>query len=624
MSNSSHSVKQNTLLIAALGIVFGDIGTSPIYTFKECFIGAGIETSVENIFGIASIAFWLMILVVTLKYVVFVLQADNKGEGGILALYGSLIEHVKKGNGTKIVTILGLIGAALFWGDSVITPAISVLSAIEGLTVIDPRLKKWVIPVTVGILLSLFLYQKNGTGKIGTLFGPIMLLWFSLLGILGVIHILDQPHVLNALNPMYAFKFLYTHPARTFTVMGYCILVVTGVEALYADMGHFGKRIIRISWLTFVFPCLTLNYLGQAAALIKNPANIEHLFFSLVPEGLLIPFVVLATIATIIASQAVISGVFSLALQAIQLGLLPPFSVVYTSEDHMGRIYVPLVNYIMLAHVVFIVMTFQSSSNLAGAYGLAVSAIMVITTTLILWASHSIWNWHPIKTILLGLVLVPVDSVLFLSNIRKLDGGASLAVFAGMILLFVMLSWRHGESIKKHKTEHSSTTTEKFAEALSSSELVKTKGIGIYLTPYPDHMPYTFFHAVEQIMAVPKEAYGMSILFHSQPHIAAENRIELKKYSKNFTHITAHYGYMQNVRMADIIRSCNNLELDISSDDVTFYVARSIPIVKAQNILELLLEACYVFFARNVKSFVRRIKIHDDRVIQIGMRVILE
>ncbi len=616
---------RNTLLVAALGIVFGDIGTSPIYTFRECFMGANIEASLLNIYGIASITFWLMCIVVSIKYVTFVLRADNNGEGGILALYALLIEKMKQHKHRGVVSILGLVGAALFWGDSVITPAISVLSAVEGLSYVSHSFKPWVLPITVVILLVLFLHQKYGTEKIGILFGPIMTLWFTVLGVLGILHIIDNPTVLSALNPYHAFRFLAEEPKRLITVMGFAILVVTGVEALYADMGHFKKNTIHVSWLFIVFPCLTLNYLGQASVLIKKPHSIDHLFFSMAPDQLLIPFVILATLATIIASQAVISGIFSLALQAIQLGILPPFKIIYTSAEHKGRIYIPLVNITMLVHVLFIVLFFESSTALAGMYGLAVSAIMVLTTILILWVAHTIWLWSWGKLLSLALLIVPVDFTLFLANLHKLEGGAVLPVFVSIIALFVMFSWRHGEAVKRNRSQNNSTTVEQFGLKIRDSQYVKTKGVGIYLSPYPDHMPHTFFHAVEHIMAVPKQTYSMSILFHNQAYIQAENRIEVKKLYPHFTQIVAHYGYMQHPNMGNIIRLCSSYQnIDISGDDVTFYVARSIPVVKANSFLEYILETCYVFFARNVLSFISRVKIADSKVIQIGRRFLLD
>lgn len=475
--------RSSALIIGAIGVVFGDIGTSPLYALKETFAGSHpIPVEPESILGVLSLIFWTIMALVTLKYVAIIMRADNRGEGGSLALLARVTELTKNSPATWFVTMLGIFAAALFYGDSMITPAISVLSAVEGLDVVAPQLKNYVLPITAIVLTGLFWIQRYGTAAMGLLFGPVMCLWFAALAVLGVISIVQAPQVLSALNPAYAVQFLVSDPWRSFLALGAIFLSVTGGEALYADMGHFGKFPIRVAWFAFVLPALVLNYYGQGALLLNDPNTIQSPFYLLAPSWALLPMVLLATAATVIASQAVISGAFSVARQAVQLGYLPRIQIVHTSHMQSGQIYVPFTNWTLYIAVIALVFGFQSSTNLAAAYGIAVAGTMLISTILVSFVALLAWRWNPWFAIpLLGSLLL-IDVVFFSANALKIGQGGWFALLMGVASFTTLTTWRRGRQLLFQEMGNLTMPLDQFIRSLERRSLQRISGTAVYLS----------------------------------------------------------------------------------------------------------------------------------------------
>ena len=514
------------MTLTALGIVFGDIGTSPLYALRECFHGEyGIAVSSENVLGVLSLMFWSLIMIVTIKYLVFVLRADNNGEGGVLALTALLKRTRPNENGRWFGLIaIGIFGACLLYGDGMITPAISVLSAVEGIRVITPVLKPYVVPVTVAILVGLFLIQRRGTAKIGSLFGPIILIWFVVLAVLGTIQIAFNPKVLVSVFPWHGISFLVQNKLDGFVVLGAVFLVVTGAEALYADMGHFGRTPIRLAWVGLVLPALVLNYFGQGAVLLARPEMSHHPFYALVPDWAMVPMVLLATVATIIASQAVISGTFSLTQQAIQLGYLPRLRITHTSASHIGQIYIAPVNWLLMICTIALVSGFQSSSNLSAAYGVAVTATMLITTTLFFVVMREIWGWsRPVAGLLSGAFFL-IDIPFFAANISKIFHGAWFPLVIGAATFVVMITWEDGREILRNKIKGLTPKLAKFKEILANDQLQRIRGLAVFLTGNHDLVPAALMHNMKHNKILHSEVIFLTVGTEPIPRVPNRNK----------------------------------------------------------------------------------------------------
>ncbi|MGE5515967.1 MAG: potassium transporter Kup [Bacteroidota bacterium] len=556
------------LALGAAGVVYGDIGTSPLYALKECFaVHGGLEVTTANVLGIASLIAWALILVVTLKYVSFVMHADNRGEGGIMAL----MALVGGGRGAAALTALGLTGAALFYGDGVITPAISVLSAVEGLEVAAKELEAVVLPLTLALLVALFAIQKHGTAKVGALFGPVMVVWFVAIGTFGAIQIAAHPAILAALNPVWAIGFLTENSTRAFMVMGAVVLAVTGGEALYADMGHFGRKPITLAWLGLALPGLLLNYYGQAALILAEPAALENPFYLMVPHWALYPMIALATAATIIASQAVISGVFSLTRQAIQLGFLPRLAIDHTSDQEEGQIYLPFANWLLLLAVVALVIGFRSSSALAAAYGIAVTGTMAITTVLALVVAHRQWRWPVPLCLALGAAMMAVDLGFLGANLLKIPEGGWVPLALGAVALVVMATWQRGRAALAVRLHSESLPLDQFLGS-NLAGVVRVPGTAIFMTGTPDAVPVALLHNLKHNKSLHERVVFLRVVTESVPRVPARDRLVVEGLADGFYRVTVRYGFFQNPDIPKALRLARVFGLEFEVMATSFFV----------------------------------------------------
>jgi KUP system potassium uptake protein len=541
---------RGALIVAALGVVYGDIGTSPLYAFRECLSPErGVTLTPAAVLGLLSLIFWALMLVVTLKYVVFVLRADHDGEGGIMALQ-ALAKHAVGGDHArpwllKGIAALGLTGAAMFYGDSLITPAISVLSAVEGLNVATSVFQPYIIPLTLAILVGLFVVQRWGTGTVGKVFGPVMLLWFGTLAWLGVQHIADAPQVLQAVNPFWAARFIGDHPSQTLAVLGSVFLAVTGGEALYADMGHFGARAIRQAWLFIALPALVLNYFGQGALVLKDPSAIDNPFFRLVPAWGVVPMVVLAAVATVIASQAVISGAFSLTAQAMRMGYLPRLRLVQTSGEAMGQIYMPGVNWLLMAGVIVLVIGFRSSSALSSAYGIAVSVTMVTTTLLAAVVALQLWRWNPVLVLIGAAVFLGVDVLFVVANSLKIAEGGWLPLAVAAVVLTLFTTWARGRQLTRRSLAADRIELGGFVAALMAEPPHRVRGTAVFLTPEPDQVPHALLHNLKHNQVLHQYVVVLAVQAMDTPRVDARERITAQDLGSGFWKVTARHGFME-------------------------------------------------------------------------------
>jgi KUP system potassium uptake protein len=557
------------LALGAAGVVYGDIGTSPLYALKECFAAhGGLPVTPGNVLGIASLICWALILVVTLKYVSFVMRADNRGEGGIMAL---LALAGQSGRGGAVLVALGLAGAALFYGDGIITPAISVLSAVEGLKVVAVELERFVLPITLALLIGLFAIQKHGTAKVGTLFGPVMVVWFLAIGTFGAMEIAAHPAILAAINPLWAVRFLTENAFRAFIVMGSVVLAVTGGEALYADMGHFGRKPITLAWFGLALPGLMLNYFGQAALILANPEALENPFYLLVPGWALLPMILLATAATVIASQAVISGVFSLTRQAIQLGFLPRLAIDHTSDQEEGQIYLPFANWALLFAVIALVAGFRNSSNLAAAYGIAVTGTMAITTVLALVVAHRQWNWHPALCLALGTGMMVIDLGFLGANLLKVPEGGWVPLVIGVLAFAVMTTWRRGRAALATRLEADSMPIDLFLQRGVGSA-VRVPGTAIFMTGSPDTVPVALLHNLKHNKALHERVVFLRVLTESVPRIPGRDRMVVEGLADGFYRLTIRYGFFQEPDIPKALRLAKAFGLEFDLMTTSFFV----------------------------------------------------
>ena len=607
-------------MLGAVGVVYGDIGTSPLYALKETFAGHHPLPIVEaNILGVLSVMFWTIMLLVSIKYVIVIMRADNRGEGGSLALLALASELNSRRPRTKwFIGVLGVFAAALFYGDSMITPAISVLSAVEGLDVVSPQFSHYVLPITVVVLTALFLVQKNGTGAMGMAFGPIMILWFAILGLLGALAVAQNPQVLFALNPLYAYHFLVLDPKLAFLTLGSVVLAVTGGEALYTDMGHFGKFPIRLTWFSFVLPALVLNYFGQGALLLHNPQAIENPFYLLAPAWALIPMVLLATAATVIASQAVISGAFSVASQSVQMGLLPRMEIRQTSDKAQGQIYVPLTNWTLYLAVIYLVLTFQSSSNLAAAYGIAVTGTMTIDTILIAFVLAA-WRWSPLLlTPLIGTFFL-VDLAYFSANALKIPQGGWFPLGVAAISFTVLTSWKRGRKLLFEDIARRAVPVQMFIDAANSVHRIP--GTAIFLTGIDEGAPAALLHNLKHNQVLHERNILLTVIIEDKPYVTQGNRLLIDDMGNNFYRVKIFYGFMESPDIPAALELCSTRGLPFEMMTTSFFTSRAL-IVSAPNPgMMKWRERLFISLSRNAMNAADFFKIPTNRVVEMGTRI---
>jgi len=620
MSAGQSKQKTSTLVLGAIGVVFGDIGTSPLYALKETFAGHHPLPLLEaNILGVLSIMFWTIMLLVSLKYVTIIMRADNRGEGGSLALLALVSELTKHSPKTKwFITIIGVFAAALFYGDSMITPAISVLSAVEGLEIISPAFKNLIMPVTALVLTGLFFIQKRGTGVVGLAFGPIMIVWFSVLGVFGILSIATSPHVLLALNPLYAYQFLTADLQVSFLVLGAVVLAVTGGEALYTDMGHFGKYPIRLSWFSFVLPALVLNYFGQGALLLSNPQAIENPFYLLAPEWALMPMVLLATAATVIASQAVISGAFSVASQSVQMGFLPRMEIRQTSDKAQGQIYVPFTNWSLYLAVIFLVLTFQSSSNLAAAYGIAVTGTMMIDTVLIAFVLVA-WRWSPLLVIPLIGTFFLVDLAYFAANAIKIPQGGWFPLCVAVISFTVLTTWKRGRQLLFAEISRQAVPIQVILD--SADSVTRVDGTAVFLTSIGEGAPSSLLHNLKHNQVLHERNILLTVIVEDKPYVTKGNRLLVDDMGKNFFRISVFYGFMEQPDLPAALELCADWGVPFDMMTTSFFISRAMLVSSPNPGMMKWRERLFLALSKNAMNAADFFKIPTNRVIEMGTRI---
>jgi KUP system potassium uptake protein len=615
-----------TLSLAALGVVYGDIGTSPLYTIRECFApGHGAEPTAANVLGVLSLIFWSLVLVVVLKYLVFVMRADNRGEGGIMALI-ALISPAPNGNGhrrrRRWLILLGLFGTALLFADGMITPVITVLGAIEGLEVATPLLRPLVVPISLGILLALFLVQKRGTAKVGAMFGPAMVLWFVMIAALGVPWILRQPEVLAAVAPWRAVGFLVSHRLQGLFVLGAVVLCFTGTEALYADMGHFGRRPIRFAWSVLVFPCLLLNYFGQGAAILGGGARaVANPFFALAPPGLLYPVVAVATAAAVIASQALISGCFSLAQQAMQLGYSPRLDVIHTSSLARGQIYVPEINSLLLVACCALTVAFRSSSNLAAAYGLAVTGTMTITSILLYTVARERWGWGRVSAgALIGLFLC-IDLPFLSANLVKLAHGAWLPLVIGAAVFTVLVTWKQGRVLLAEEMQRGMVALDRFLPSLRLEKPHRVSGTAVFMTSNLDVVPPVLLHHFKHNKVLHEKVILLYVLAERVPVVPPEERVEVRDLGDEVYAVVARSGYMESPDVPRALKQCRTKGLRIKLGDTSYYLGRETLLTAGTGAMARWRKALFAYLSRNARPATSFFRLPPNRVVELGMQI---
>jgi KUP system potassium uptake protein len=613
--------KTSVLALGALGVVYGDLGTSPLYTLRVCFTGKfGVEPTPDNVLGLVSLIFWSLLLVVSIKYALFILKADDQGEGGIFAIM-SLLHKKKSGKLGRKLTILALFGSALLYGDGLITPVISVLSALEGLEVATSQAKPLVLPLTCGVLLGLFLLQSHGTGRIGKLFGPIIFVWFAVIAALAVPAIAHRPEVLGAINPWHAVSFFMTNGLHGFVVLGAVVLCITGCEAMYADMGHFGARAIRLAWYLVALPALLCNYFGQAALVLADPAMSEDPFYGLVPRVLLIPMVALATAATIIASQAIISGVFSLTRQAIHLGYMPRMRIIHTSEMAEGQVYLPEINYMMLVAGLLLTLGFKESENLADAYGIAVTATMFITSVMFYYVATEIWAWPRLKALPLVSLFWLLDGTYFATCLIKILSGGWFPVLIALSIMVLMITWRDGWKIIGGKIASKSRRLALFIESVFIKKPLRLPGTGIYLSSFRDDVPPMLFYQLNHTNSIHEQVILLSISTVGVPVVDAADRMEMRHMGQGIHRVLAKFGFMETPKLPELLALAKEKGLEIDLAKVTYYLGRISLVPANKPALGRLQRLLFGFMQRNQTSPVVYYEIPPQKVLEIGIQV---
>ncbi len=610
-----------TLVVGSIGVVYGDIGTSPLYALREAVVAArhgGLDDS-EAVLGVLSLIVWALVLIVSIKYVSLLLRADNRGEGGMFALM-ALGQSVAR-RSSPLIFGLGIAGASFFYGDAVITPAISVLSAVEGLKLVSLEFEKWVLPLSLVILVGLFAVQSRGTAKVAAFFGPITIVWFIALAAGGLVHIVDDPSVLAAMSPHYGIHFIASNGIIGLTVMGLVFLAVTGAEALYADLGHFGRKPIQLAWFLLVFPSLLLNYFGQGALVLAKPEALTHPFYNLYPEWALIPMVLLATIATVIASQAVITGAYSLARQAIQLGLLPRFAIKHTSESMVGQIYLPRVNWLLLAGVVIVVIIFKDSGHLAAAYGVAVTATMIITSLMAFFVIWKCWLWPVWRVALLMVPLLLIEQAFFTANVLKLFEGAWVPLVIAGLLGLVMYTWVRGYGILLKITRRDEADLDWLVRKLEAKPPVRVPGTAVFLSSDVDAAPTSLMHNLKHNRVLHERNIVLSIRTEDTPRVPRHERVEVDRSNETFIKVIAYYGFMETPSIPKIMESCRRKDLNVELGSTSFFLSRRSLRPKSKSEMPRWQEMLFIWLARTAEDATTYFQIPTDRVVEVGTQV---
>lgn len=624
MQSTAKKAALPAITLAALGVVFGDIGTSPLYALRQCFLTAHIAISNETVLGILSLIFWCMMLTISFKYVSVIMKADNNGEGGIMSLLALNLRSTRIADNKKIYLIaLGFIGASLFFGDGIITPAISILSAIEGLSIATPMFNQWLLPLSIGILAGLFMVQRHGTATMGKLFGPLTLVWFLSIGFLGLWSVIQTPFVLAMVSPHWAFNFVVQQPYVAFLTMGAVILTMTGGEALYADMGHFGRMPIKLAWFIIVLPCLLLNYAGQGALLLRNPNAIENPFYLLVPEWALYPMIGLATAAAVIASQAVITGVFSMVNQAIQLRYLPRLSVQHTSEVEQGQIYVPFINWVLFISVVILILLFETSANLASAYGVAVTMTMLCGTILISILAYGFWRWPIWKVALFAVPLLLIDLVFVASTSLKIAAGGWVPIMIGAIVFTLMMTWKDGRQIVLNRLESDALPIDLFIKSVSmSSETMIVPGDAIFLTGTPNIVPHAMLHNIKHNKVLHERNIMITVITRDVPFVAQTDRIQVEKMDDRFFRIFVYYGFKDQPNIPRALKQAyDELEIEYDMMHISFFISRDRLIHTLADGMAPWREKLFISMQRNTSPVSDFYQIPPNRVVEMGSQI---
>jgi KUP system potassium uptake protein len=615
------------LALGAVGVVFGDIGTSPLYAFRETFAGHHtLDPSDANVLGVLSLIFWSMMMVVTIKYVSIIMRADNKGEGGSLALLALISRSgTTKRRWTRGLILLGVFATALFYGDSMITPAISVLTAVEGLRVVNHAFTPFVIPIAIGILIGLFAIQSRGVGKVGLMFGPVMALYFVVLAVLGVINIIAMPGVFAALNPWYAIRFFLDDGLRAFLAMGSVVLAVTGAEALYADMGHFGRNPIRVSWLFFVLPALMLNYLGQGAMILAAPdPMVPHIirnpFFLLAPEGLRLPLVILSTMATVIASQAVISGAFSVTQQAIQLGFMPRLRIEHTSASAAGQIFIPAINNALMVMVTLLVLFFHSSSNLAAAYGIAVTGAMLIDTCLVSVVLFQLWRWNKLLALLLLVPIGVIDLAYFTANLTKVPDGGWFPLLMGFTIFTLLTTWARGRALMIDRMRESSMPVPVFVGSAANSA-TRVPGTAVFMTSSSGGVPHALLHNLKHNKVLHERVVLLTVRIEDVPFVSQAKRVEFENLEQGFYRLIIHYGFMEDPDVPAALAQTDQCGAKFKMMDTSFFLARQTLIASSRPGMAIWREKLFAWMLRNAESAMEFFRLPTNRVVELGSQV---
>lgn len=611
------------LALGAIGVVYGDIGTSPLYTLQTALSHDGMHAVPESIYGVLSLIFWALIIVVSLKYVLFIMRADNKGEGGIMALMALTLRSVAgKPKLRWLLAIIGIFGASLFYGDGVITPAISVLSAVEGVKVAAPGLAHWVVPVTAVILFFLFALQRHGTDRVGRLFGPVMVIWFITIALLGARMVIREPHVLYALNPIYGVRFFITHGVQAYIALGSVVLAVTGTEALYADMGHFGKRPIQLAWFNFVLPALVLNYFGQGALLLRHPEAIDNPFFKTVPSMLLYPMIGLATAATVIASQAVISGAFSMTREAMSLGYSMRMPVVHTSREMSGQIFVPWINAFLLVMVLVAVFHFGSSDSLSAAYGIAVTGTMAITTVLALFVARNQWGWRLPIVFIVGACLLTIDLAFFSANLVKVEYGGWFPLVLGLGIFIVMTTWRRGRELVVREIKQGGLALAPFIANIAEHPPLRVPGTAVFLTANQSAVPHALLHNLKHNKVLHERNVLLTVEVLETPVADAEERIHIVPLGGEFYGLELRFGFAEDPNIPLAFTQCSRCGLPFDMMDTTFFLSReNIVADKRRPGMALWRDKLFAFMARNALPATAFFQIPGNRLIELGAQV---
>jgi len=624
--SNNHSRQLAILVLGALGVVYGDIGTSPLYTIRECFHGLSkIESSPANVLGILSLVTWALIIVISVKYVTFVLRADNNGEGGMLALMTLALSGMGPAPSRKkyLVLVLGLFGTSLLYGDGMITPSISVLSAVEGLKRATPLFEPYVVPLTIVILVLLFTFQSRGTAQIGAVFGPVILLWFITIGTLGALSIIKMPSVLMALNPYYALRFFLSNGSMGFFVLGAVFLATTGGEALYADMGHFGRRAIQVGWYGVALPALLLNYYGQGSIILRSPDAVVNPFYALAPHWGIIPLVIISTAATIVASQALISGAFSLTRQAVLLGYLPRIPIIHTSKLQIGQIYVPVTNVVLMLATVVLVLVFQNSTGFAAAYGVGVTSDMLITTLLWCVVARGTWGWPRWITGLIVAAFLVFDIGFFSSALTKIPHGGWVPLAVGLFMLTLMTTWRKGRQILGERLYNRTLPLKDFVQNVIPAEthLTRVPGAAIFLSGNPMVTPPVLLHNLKYNKVLHETTAVMNVVIKEVPHVPVNERLSLESLGHGFHRITARYGFMESPNVHEILRLCKTEGLKIDERTVGFFIGRENIIITANPGMSKFRQRLFAFMARNAQGATSFFGIPPNQVVELGVQV---